>query len=407
MGPSGLHEVLHREGRPVPKLDEHGDAGMEPGVALDQGLPRLVLSSVGQHHDVGALGKRARPVREHGAPVSLRHGHGQLAVAVGQELVAGFGDDGTVTVDGHEQWRVKAGREVPSPDLAWRAVAGAGDADVHEWDRDGYRGTLAVNAMVPGRSRELVITAVDVWTHAVLLRGVAEIDRAEPFWFHSAWGVATDLGSTHSFHGGGGSPRSWVYRFVPSLPAGANELRVFVGPEQPLRETRRELPPEPALTIDLATPLTVTRAAAVLDSAAASATPGFMGSQEGSPVRPTRVIPVSTTLDCAGERDLCVLNIDVRPEWFAVHIGGGGPLAASGEADARSPVLTHGWAASDDRGGRYLGSGRHSNSGFPWTAMAMLAPALDADASTLTLTFPYPFGSGAVKATVDLSGRPA
>lgn len=79
-------------------------------------------------------------------------------------------------------------------------MAGAGDADVRAWDRDGYRGTLAVNAAVPGRSRELVITAVDVWTHAILLRGVAEIDRAEPFWFHSVWGVATDLGSTHS-HG--------------------------------------------------------------------------------------------------------------------------------------------------------------------------------------------------------------
>jgi hypothetical protein len=287
-------------------------------------------------------------------------------------------------------------------------VAGAGDADVRAWDRDGYRGgTLAVNAAVPGRSRELVITAVDIWTHAILLRGVAEIDRTEPFWFHSVWGVATDLGSTHSFHGGGGSPRSWVYRFVPSLPPGAKELRIFLGLEQPLRETRRELPPEPALTIDVATPLAVRRAAAVLDSASAPATSGFPGNQEGSPVRPTRVISVSATLDHAGERDLCVLNIDVRPEWFAVHIGGGGPLATGGDADALSPVLGHGWAATDDRGGRYVGSGRHSNSGYPWTAMATLAPALDPEASALALTFPYPFGSGAVKATVDLTGRPA
>jgi hypothetical protein len=232
---------------------------------------------------------------------------------------------------------------------------------------------------------------------------VAEVDHAEPFWYHSAWGVATDLDSTRSFHGGGGGPRSWVYRFVPSLPAGAKELRIFVGPEQPQQEMGRELPPEPALTIDLPSPLTVRRAAAVLDSAAASPRSGFRGDVEGSPVRPTRVIPVSTILHSAGERELCVLNIDVRAQWFAVHIGGGGPLATGGEADAPPRLLQHSWAATDDRGGRYRGSGCHSHSGFPWTTMATLAPALDPVARALTLTFPYPFGAGAVTATVELS----
>ena len=282
-------------------------------------------------------------------------------------------------------------------------MAGAGDHDAHGWDRDGYGGTSAVNIAVPGRSRELVITAVDVRTHAVQLRGVAEVDRAEPFWFHSAWGLTSDVGSTHSFHGGGGSSQSWVYRFDPALPAGAKAVQIFVGPEQPFPGPVRELPPEPALTIDLAVPFSVRRAAAVLDSAAAWPNSGFMGYVEGSPVRPDRVIPVSTTLHGAGERELCVLNIDVRAEWFAVHIGGGGPLAAGGEADARSPTLKHNWAATDDRGGRYIGSGCHSHSGFPWTTMATLAPALDPEARALTLTFPYPFGSGAVTATVDLT----
>ena len=284
-----------------------------------------------------------------------------------------------------------------------KAVAGAGASDAHGWDRDGYGGTLAVNTAVPGRSRELVITAVDVWTHAVVLRGVAEVDRAEPFWFHSAWGLATDLGSTHSFHGGGGSSLSWVYRFDPALPAVAKALRIYVGPEQPQHETSRELPPEPALTIDLAAPFSVRRVAAVFDSAAALPSSGFMGDVEGSPVRPTRVIPVSTTLHSAGERELCVLNIDVHAEWFGVHIGGGGPLAMGGEADALSPLLKQNWAAIDDRGGRYVGSGRHSHSGFPWTTMATLTPALDPEARALTLTLPDPFGSGAVTATVDLT----
>jgi hypothetical protein len=282
-------------------------------------------------------------------------------------------------------------------------VAGAGATDAHGWDRDGYGGTLAVNTAVPGRSRELVITAVDVWTHAVQLRGVAEVDRAEPFWFHSAWGLATDLGSTHSFHNGGGSSQSWVYCFVPALPAGAKELQVFVGPEQPEGETVRELPPEPALTIDLAAPFSVKRVAAVLDSATALPSSGFRGHVEGSPVRPTRVIPVSTTLHSPGERELCVLNIDVRAEWFAVHIGGGGPLATGSQADAISPGLRHNWAATDDRGRSYVGSGCHSHSGFPWTTMATLTPALDPEARALTLTCPYPFGSGAVTATVDLN----
>jgi hypothetical protein len=113
-----------------------------------------------------------------------------------------------------------------------------------------------------------------------------------------------------------------------------------------------------------------------------------MGHVAGSPVRPARVIPVSTTLHGAGERELCVLNIDVRAEWFAVHIGGGRPLAAGGEADARSPVLKYNWAATDDRGGRYIGSGCHSHSGFPWTTMATLAPALDPEARALTSMYP-------------------
>jgi hypothetical protein len=120
-------------------------------------------------------------------------------------------------------------------------------------------------------------------------------------------------------------------------------------------------------------------------------------------VRPTRVIPVSTALVGAGERDLCLLNIDLRPEWFAVHIGGSGPLAPWDDADGPAPrLLRYGWLAIDDRGGHYAGSGRGAHSGFPWTATATLAPALDPEARGLTLTFPYPFGSGTVTATVDL-----
>jgi hypothetical protein len=112
---------------------------------------------------------------------------------------------------------------------------------------------------------------------------------------------------------------------------------------------------------------------------------------------------VSTALDGAGERDLFVLNIDVRPEWFAVHIGGGGPLAVGGDIDvAAMGLLKNHWSATDDRGGHYAGSVCSSHSGFPWTVTATLAPALDPAARALTLTFPFPFGSGAVTATVDL-----
>jgi hypothetical protein len=272
------------------------------------------------------------------------------------------------------------------------------------WDRDGYGGTLAPNVVVPGLSRQLVITAVDVWGHAVQLRGTAEVDRATPFWFPSAWGVATDLGSTHTFHGGGAGSHSWAYRFVPSLPAGAQELRIFVDPERTQFEVGGELPREPALTIALpAAPLTVRRAAAVLDPAATPPRLGFMGDLDGSPVRPTRVIPVSTALVGAGERDLCVLNIDVRSEWFAVHVGGGGPLSVGDDGQETAVrLLKYNWSGTDDRGGHYAGSVCSSHSGFPWTMTATLAPALDPEARDLTLTFPYPFGSGVVTATVDL-----
>ena len=285
------------------------------------------------------------------------------------------------------------------------AVGGPADGvDGWAWDRDGYGGTLAPNVAVPGLSRQLVITAVDVWAHAVQLRGTAEVDRATPFWFPSAWGVATDLGSTHMFHGGGANSLSWEYRFVPSLPAGAQELRIFVGPERTKFEVGGELPSEPALTITLpAAPPAVRRAAAVLDPAATQPRLGFRGDVVRSPVRPTRVIPVSTALDGAGERDLCVLSIDVRPEWFAVHIGGGGPLAVGGDIDGSAArLLNNNWSATDDRGGRYAGSVCSSHSGFPWTVTATLTPALDPEARALTLTFRYPFGSGAVTATVDL-----
>jgi hypothetical protein len=112
---------------------------------------------------------------------------------------------------------------------------------------------------------------------------------------------------------------------------------------------------------------------------------------------------VSTALDGAGGRDLCVLNIDLRPEWFAVHIGGGGPLAPWDAADGPAMrLLRYGWSAIDDRGGHYTGSGRGTVSGFPWTATATLAPAVNPEARGLTLTFPYPFGPGTVTATVDL-----
>ena len=287
-------------------------------------------------------------------------------------------------------------------------MAGAGptapNGDGPAWDRDGYRGTLAPNVTVPGLSRQLVITAVDLWTHAVQLRGTAEVDRATPFWFPSPWGITTDLDTTHTFEGGGTGSLAWEYRFVPSLPAGAQELRIFIGPEQTRPTAGDDLPAEPVVTIALPTgPVTARSAAAVVDPEAEPPPQGIRGDVERAPVRPTRVIPVSTPLVGAGERDLYLLNIDLRPEWFAVHIGGGGPLAPWADADGPAPrLLRYGWSAVDDRGGRYGGSGRGTHSGYPWTATATLAPALDPEVRGLTLTFPYPFGSGTVTATVDL-----
>ena len=97
------------------------------------------------------------------------------------------------------------------------------------------------------------------------------------------------------------------------------------------------------------------------------------------------------------------MNIDVHPEWFAIHVGGGGPLAIGGDM-SRSAMgrPAHRWSATDDHGGQYAGSVRRSHSGFPWTATATLVPALDPAARALTLPFPCPFGPGTVTATVEL-----
>jgi hypothetical protein len=277
-------------------------------------------------------------------------------------------------------------------------------ADGPAWDPKGYGGTLAPNVAVPGLPRQMVVTAVDLWTHTIQLRGTGEVARAAPPWLASAWGLATDLGSTHVFEGGGGGSLSWEASFAPSLPAGARELRLFVDPEGRRMAVVGDLPPEPAVTIALpALSPTVRRVAAVLDPAAEMLRSGFRGTVAGSPVRPTRVIPVATALDGAGERDMCVLSIDLRPDWLAVHIGGGGPLAVDDDLDEPpGRLLRHGWSAGDDLGGRYAGSGCSTHSGYPWTATATLAPALDPEARELTLTIPYPFGPGTVTATVDL-----
>ena len=277
-------------------------------------------------------------------------------------------------------------------------------ADGPAWDPEGYRGTLAPNVAVPGLPRQMVVTAVDLWTHTIQLRGTEEVDRAAPRWRPAAWGLATDLGSTHVFEGGGGGSLSWEASFAPSLPAGARELRLFVDPEGRRIADAGDLPPEPAVTIALpAASPTVRRAAAVLDPAAEMLRSGFRGDAEGSPVRPTRVLPVATAVDGAGERDMCVLTIDLRPDWFAVHIGGGGPLAVDDDLERASRrLLHHGWSAGDDLGGRYAGSGCSTHSGYPWTATATLTPALDPTARELRLTFPHPFGPGTVTATLDL-----
>src|SRR5262245_18353825 len=154
----------------------------------------------------------------------------------------------------------------------------ASDGDGPAWDRDGYRGTLAAGVVVPGLSRQLVVTSVDLWTHAVQLRGTAEVDRATPFWFPRAWGIATDTGSTHTLEGGGATSLAWAYRFVPSLPAGARELRIFVVPDQTRPGEGGDLRTELAVTIALpAMPLPVRSAAAVLEPDAAPLPSGSRG----------------------------------------------------------------------------------------------------------------------------------
>ena len=275
----------------------------------------------------------------------------------------------------------------------------------------GYRGTVALNVVVPNPWLEIVLVALDLWDHACVLRGAATTDRENPFWLLNSWTITTDRGTSHMSRAGGGSSLRWLVKLEPSLPDDTKEIQVSFAPND--RGPHRDASPPRESNLVLALPSPhgfVRRAGTRLDADTDLRPPVEAGlNLENEPVQPDRVIPVGAQLDDAVVgRDICVLSIEVRPSWFFFHLGGSGELALGPDPAPDSglvetmKLLRHRWSAEDDRGGQYRGTVMASHSGWPWTVDAVFTPALDPSASRLGLEFPCPFGSGVIHTTVEL-----
>jgi hypothetical protein len=269
-----------------------------------------------------------------------------------------------------------------------------------------YLGTAALNVDVPDRPREIVLTALDVWQKACVLRGAAALDREKPFWLPGSWRMTTDLGTSHAPRGGGGAWLRWLVNLEPSLPQDAQELRFFVGPDDERLHNDASLPDEPSVIVALSNwPITVRPAWTSFDGARElSSQIDYRPNLEADPLRPDRVIPVSAQLDDVVGRDISVLSIDVRPSLFFVHLGGRGALHAAGTSGPEDALrhLHRQWTAHDNLGTRYCGTIKSTHSGWPWTIDATFSPSLDPKATVLTLEFPNPFGAGVVRCTIEL-----
>lgn len=275
----------------------------------------------------------------------------------------------------------------------------------------GYRGTVALNVVVPNPSWKIVLVALDLWDHVCILRFAAPTDRENPFWLLNSWTITTDRGTSHVSRSGGGSSLRWLVKLEPSLPDDTKEIRVSHAPNDRRRHSEASLPTESNLVVALPSQrVSVKPAGTRLDGDADLRPPVEAGlNLENEPLQPDRVIPVSAQLDDAVVgRDICVLSIEVRPSWFFLHLGGSGELAPAPDQAPDSglvetmKLLGHRWSVEDNRGGQYWGTVMSSHSGWPWTIDAVFTPALDPSAARLALEFPNPFGNGVIHTTVEL-----
>jgi hypothetical protein len=89
----------------------------------------------------------------------------------------------------------------------------------------GYRGTVALNVIVPNPSLEIALVALDLWDHVCVLRGAAFTDRESPFWLLNSWRITTDRGTLHVARGGGSGALHWLVHLKPSLPDDTKEIQ--------------------------------------------------------------------------------------------------------------------------------------------------------------------------------------
>jgi hypothetical protein len=194
-----------------------------------------------------------------------------------------------------------------------------------------YRGTVALNVAVPRWPWELIVLGLDVWEGCLALRGTSAFDLEDPFRRPGGWGIATDRPTIHTAEAGGmhdSTPTRWHIEFAPSLPDDATEVRIFVRPQVADLGDGVPVPDEPALVVPLRVwPLTARVVAATVSALIdpPSASSGSLNSLlVGRPVRPDRVIPVSTQIDDGTGGDLCVLAVEAWPSCFDLHVAASG-----------------------------------------------------------------------------------
>lgn len=232
--------------------------------------------------------------------------------------------------------------------------------------RGGIDGTVALNVALPDWPWELSLLALDVWEGCFTFRGTSAFDPENPIRSPGGWGVATDRRSTMHTVGGSGmhgsTPTRWHVDFTPSLPGDATEVRVFAGSPVAKPWDRAPLPDEPTVVIPLVNwPLTPRLAEAAVNAPTRRprAPSDPLSSQlVDRPVRPDRVIPVSTQLDHGAGGDLCVLAVEMWPSCFDLHVASSGWWGGAEARDSSSIWGRHrrlGWWARDDRGGQYWG----------------------------------------------------
>jgi hypothetical protein len=243
----------------------------------------------------------------------------------------------------------------------------------------GYRGTVALNVIVPNPSLEIALVALDLWATSAsfeerqqpiarTLSGSSIRGESRPTAGHCTWLAAAEAALfTGWFNSSLRCPTTRKRSRCRSGPTNRDHMAT-----RHCQENRTWCSPLSSQRVSVEQ--VVTR----LDTDTELPLPVESGLNfENEPVQPDRVIPVGAQLDDAVVgRDICVLSVEVRPSWFFLQLGGSGDLRLGADpAPDRGLVettkhLMSRWSVEDDRGGQYRARSRGAHSGWPWTVDA-------------------------------------